>query len=140
MSSISGQIPAEAPERGSSDGFLRLVLKLDAILTGVNGLGYLALAPVLHSALGYDRSVQYPVGVFLLAYGVVVFVLSARPTVSRPAVAAIIALNAAWFVLSIVVAATDALSATVAGTAWLVLQGVVVGAFALLQAIGLRRS
>jgi hypothetical protein len=124
---------------GSNDRLLRLALVADAILTGANGIGYLALATVLDSVLGVERSVQYPIGVFLTVYAVWVFFVVRQEHIKRAAALVVITLNALWTVLSIVAAATDALGATGVGTGWIVLQGLVVGAMAALQYAGLRR-
>jgi hypothetical protein len=69
------------------------VLKLDAVVTGVNGLAYLALAGVLDSLFGYPMGIQYEVGAFLLVYGAVVLFTATRPIVSRPAVLTLIVIN-----------------------------------------------
>lgn len=122
-----------------NDRLLRLALVADAILTGVNGIGYLALATVLDSVLGVERAVQYPIGVFLTVYALWVFFVVRQEHIKRAAALVVITLNALWAVLSIVAAATDALGATGVGTGWVVLQGLVVGAMAALQYVGLRR-
>jgi hypothetical protein len=126
--------------RTGSDRLLRLVLKLDAVVTAGNGLAYLALAGVLHDLLGYPTSVQYGVGAFLLVYGLAVLWTATRPVVSRSAALAYAVINVLWVVLSLGVVATDALTATTLGKVWIVLQAIVVGAFAALQFFALRRS
>ncbi|GAA0900828.1 hypothetical protein [Streptomyces thermoalcalitolerans] len=130
-----------APVRNSArpDGLLRLALAVDVVLTGVNGLGYLALATVLDPVLGVERSVQYPIGAFLTVYALWILFVLRQERISRGAVGVVITLNALWTVASILTAVTDALSSTAVGTAWIVLQGLVVGAMATVQYVGLRR-
>ncbi|WJV48627.1 hypothetical protein [Streptomyces flavofungini] len=128
-----------AAQGGRDDSLARLTLKLDAAVTGPNGLAYLALAQFLDSFLGLDAALLYPVGAFLLLYAAAVQFTATRPRVARPALAAIITANLLWTVLSLTLAATDALSATTAGTVWVVLQGLVVAGFAGVQWVALGR-
>ncbi|WP_067136778.1 hypothetical protein [Microtetraspora malaysiensis] len=132
-----GTTPVRTERR---DGLLRRALLADAVLTGANGVGYLALATVLDLVLGVERSMQYPVGVFLAVYAVWVFFVARQERISRAAAGFVIGLNTLWAVLSVVTAAVGALGATGVGTAWIVLQGLVVGAVAAVQYVGLRRA
>ncbi|WP_237274131.1 hypothetical protein [Streptomyces globisporus] len=52
---------------------------------------------------------------------------------------AVIVANLLWFVLSLVVVVSGALSPTGVGAVWIVLQSLTVGSFAVLQCIGLKR-
>ncbi|MFD9885439.1 hypothetical protein ACFWZT_28715 [Streptomyces alboflavus] len=135
--------PAQS-ERGTTnprheDSLARLTLKLDAAVTGPNGLAYLALAQVLDSFLGLEAALLYPVGAFLLLYAAAVQFTATRPRIARPALTAIITANLLWTALSFTLAATDALSTTTVGTVWIVLQGLVVGGFAAVQWVALGR-
>ncbi|SCF38253.1 hypothetical protein [Micromonospora mirobrigensis] len=140
MSSMQASNPVSTPTRAANDRLLRLVLKLDAVVTAVNGVAYLALAGVLNDLFGYPTGVQYEVGAFLLVYGIAVWVTATRPVVSRGATKLWIAVNVLWVVLSLVVVATGAIEATTLGKVWMVLQAVVVGAFAALQAYALGKA
>ncbi|MBZ4322508.1 hypothetical protein [Streptomyces huiliensis] len=131
---------AASARTAGTDRFVRFAFLLDAAVTGANGIGYLALAGVLDSFLGFSTAVQYPVGAFLAVYAVGVLVVATRKTVGRAAGLTVVALNAIWALGSLVVAAEDTLGATSVGTVWTVLQGLVVGGFAILQYVGLRRS
>ncbi|MFD4943097.1 hypothetical protein ACFVYE_28890 [Streptomyces sp. NPDC058239] len=133
----AGTVPATAAAR--SDSLLRFALVADVVLTGANGIGYLALATVLDSFLGVRLSVQYPVGVFLTVYALWVLVVSRQENISRGAVSVIITLNVAWAVASVAAVAVDALTATGIGNGWIVFQGLVVAAMGALQYVGLRR-
>ncbi|MFF9566544.1 hypothetical protein [Streptomyces sp. NPDC014685] len=134
----AGTVPATGTDR--SDGLLRFALLADAVLTGANGLGYLGLATALDSFLGVRLSVQYPVGVFLVGYALWVLAVSRQENIRRGPVAAVIALNTAWAVASVVTVAVDALTATGVGNGWIVFQGLTVAAMGALQYLGLRRA
>ena len=119
---------------------LRLALRLDAVVTGVNGAAYLLAASVLDDLLGLPAGLLRSGGVFLLLFAAVVWLLGARPAISTPAVRAVIALNVLWSVGSVVAVVGDAGSPSTVGAVWLVVQALVVAAFAALQLAGLRRS
>lgn len=112
---------------------LRTVLRLDAGVTGLNGLAYLALARPLEDLLGLAPSLTRPLGAFLVLFAAGLWALAARPAPARPAVLAFATANAAWALGSIAFAALDAGSPTTVGTVWIVLQALTVGAFAALQ-------
>ena len=65
---------------------------------------------------------------------------SEREAISRPAVQAIIAMNVLWVAGSVLVLVGGFTSPTVLGYAFVIAQAVVVGVFAELQFIGLRRQ
>ncbi|QIQ06988.1 hypothetical protein HA039_18590 [Streptomyces liangshanensis] len=130
---------AASVRNSGSESVVRLALKADVILTGANGIGYLALATVLDSVLGVSTSAQLPIGAFLTVYALGVLFVTTRRTISKPAVVAIIVLNLLWTVVSVVVAVTGVFSPTGIGTFWTVAQGLVVGAIAVFQYVGLKR-
>jgi hypothetical protein len=117
---------------------LRLVLKLDAVVTGANGVAYLALAEPLEDLLGVSANLMRPVGAFLVLFAAGVWFVASRRVVPRAAVLAIAAANAVWAIGSLVFAAAGASSPTTVGTVWVVLQALVVGGFAALQALASR--
>jgi hypothetical protein len=119
---------------------LRLALRLDAGVTGLNGAGYLAGASLLDGVLGLDATLLRWVGAFLLAYAAVVWVVGNRPAISVAAAGAVVAANLVWAVDSIALAALDWGSPSTLGTVWVLLQAGVVGGFAALQWVALRRS
>jgi hypothetical protein len=139
MTSTQYDRAASSARATASDRFARLALKLDAVVTGLNGLAYLGLATVLESWFGVTTAVQYPVGAFLLLYALGVLAVGTRREISRAGLAAVIVANMAWVVLSLVMAISGALSPTGVGTAWIVLQALTVGGFAALQYLGLKR-
>lgn len=111
---------------------------LDALVTGGNGLAYLAAAGPLADLLGGDAATYRWVGAFLLAYAAAVGAYAARPR-STAAGWAIVGANVAWVLASLDVAVTGALDLDTAGRTWAVAQALVVGALAAVQAGALRR-
>jgi hypothetical protein len=123
----------------SSAGLLRIALKLDAVVTGANGLAYVALANVLDSPLGIPSSTLRSVGVFLLLFAAAVWSVSTRGELSRLGVSAVIAANVLWVVDSLLYAALGWDSPEALGTVWVVLQAIVVAGFAAFQGYAWRR-
>ncbi|MFF3226266.1 hypothetical protein ACFYV7_25955 [Nocardia suismassiliense] len=119
---------------------LRLSLRLDAVVTGVNGLAYLALAGPLESLLGLNTELGIPIGIFLTLYGVAVAIVGTRQTISPAATRVVIAGNAAWTVVSLAALAAGALDLNLVGSIWTVMQAATVGGFAALQYLGLRKA
>lgn len=119
---------------------LRTALLLDAAVTGLNGVAYLAGASYLEGLLGLDARLLRGIGAFLLAYGLAVAVLGRRARVPRAAAWAVVALNAAWVVDSLAAAALGWGTPTAVGRTWIVVQALVVGGFAALQTVALRRQ
>lgn len=116
------------------EALLRLVLKVDALVTGANGVAYLAAAGPLEDLLGVDAAVLRPIGAFLMLFAAGVWVVSTRPIIPRGAVLAIAGANALRVIASLAFAIAGVSSPTAAGTVWIVLQALVVGGFATLQA------
>ncbi|MEV4839408.1 hypothetical protein AB0K05_33235 [Nonomuraea sp. NPDC049486] len=120
-------------------GFLRLVLAVDAVVTGVNGLAYLAAAGLLSDLLGPDAGLLRGIGIFLLAYGVAVGLLAGRRQVSEAGTQVVVGLNVVWAPASIAAVVTGLLAFTTIGAVWAILQALVVAGFAVLQIAGLRK-
>jgi hypothetical protein len=128
---------ARTPTR--SDSPLRLALRLDAVVTGLNGAAYLAAAPLLDDVLGLSGGLLRGVGAVLLGYAAAVWRVGAGHRISPAAVEAVVVANVLWAIGSVVAVVTGAGSPTTVGAVWLVLQAVVVAGFAALQVAGLRR-
>ncbi|TCJ90078.1 hypothetical protein [Nocardia alba] len=124
----------------TGEDLLRLSLRLDAVVTTVNGLAYLALARPLERLLGLDTGVGLVIGAFLTVYGLAVAVVARSAPINRTAASAVAVGNTAWVVASLVALCTGALGLTTVGAVWAVMQSVTVGGFAALQYLGLRRS
>jgi hypothetical protein len=110
---------------------LKPALLLDAAVTGVNGVAYLAAAGPLEDLLGLPASWLRVAGVVLVAFAAFVALVSRKP--SAGAVGAIVAVNVACAVASVVFAIAGWGSPETAGTVWIVLQALVVAGFAELQ-------
>jgi hypothetical protein len=119
---------------------LRTALRLDAVITGVNGLAYLALAGPLEDLLGLGTGPGRAIGAFLLVYAAAVWAVSMPARISRGAAMAVVEANLLWTVLSIAAVATGRPDLNAVGGVWAVLQALVVAGFAALQYTGLRRT
>lgn len=116
---------------------LRRFLVLDAVVTGANGLAYLAASGPLGRFLGTDSGLLLGLGIFLTAYAAAVGLLAARARPAALPVRAVIEANLAWAALSLVALGLW-LSPTTAGAVWTVLQALTVAGFALLQHAALK--
>jgi hypothetical protein len=117
---------------------LRTVLRLDAVVTGVNGAAYLAAAPLLTGLLGVPSGALRGLGAFLLAYAAGVALVAARPVVSAGATEVVVGANLLWAAASVAAVATDRFDLTTTGAVWVLLQAAVVAGFAALQLTALR--
>ncbi len=121
-------------------GLLRLVLKLDAAACGALGVASLAGAPVLDDLLGVPVVPLASVGVFLAAWAVVLWAISARPRVSKTAAWVVILFNLAWTVDSAVVLAAGWFPLTAIGVAFVLAQAAAVAIIAAAQFYALKRA
>ena len=113
-------------------------LLVDAATTGLNGLAYVLAGAWLADWFGAPETLVRGLGVLLLVIAAGVTVLATRRPVPRRGVWALVALNSAWVVASVDYAVMADL--TRLGTAWVLLQAVVVGVFAAGQAWFARRG
>ncbi|MCW4353689.1 hypothetical protein ONR57_10315 [Hoyosella sp. YIM 151337] len=112
---------------------MRATLQLDAVVTGLNGLAYVAGATVLDELIGPAAPTLVAIGLFLTGYAILVGWAGTRSPVNRRMAIVIAEVNAAWVAASLVVAATGALSLTTVGRVWVVVQALVVTGFVILQ-------
>ena len=120
---------------------VRLALRLDAVVTGANGVAYLAAAGLLDGPLGVEASTLRPIGAFLIVYVAIAVALVSRPERPSPAaVRVVIAANLIWAADSLIVLAAGWLDPSTGGAAWIALQALVVAGFAGLQAAALRNA
>ena len=124
----------------ASSSFLRRVLALDAAASGATGLLLAAGGVFLADLTGIPVAVAQPLGLFLVAYAALVGWLASRTALPSAAVWAVILVNAAWVAESFLSLATGFLQPTLLGTAFVAVQALAVGAFAILQIVGVRRS
>ena len=110
---------------------LKPALILDAAVTGLNGVAYLAAAGPLEDLLGLPAAWLRTAGVVLVAFAALVALAGRHPR--RGAVRAIVAVNVLWAAGSIVFALAGWGSPETVGTVWIILQALVVAGFAELQ-------
>lgn len=121
------------------DGLLRLAMRADAAISGLIGLAGIPLAGRLAELSGTTKAFEYAMGAFLIAYGVVVFGLAARPSVRRAGMAVIVA-NLAYTAAAVVLVLTHVFPLTSAGVALNLAAGAYTLVFAELQYQGWRRA
>lgn len=120
--------------------FLRRILLVDAIASGTTGLLMVLLAQPLAGLLQVPSSLLFYAGLFLLPYTVLLMKLARGNYLPRAALWAVIAGNGLWAAGCIVLAFGGWFAPSAFGMAFLLLQALVVVAFAELQFVGLRRA
>ncbi|MGW3072294.1 MULTISPECIES: hypothetical protein [unclassified Kitasatospora] len=139
MSVHANTLTPARPGSAFSPWTVRGALTLDALVTGGNGLAYLAFSGPLGELLGAGRTTLVDLGLLLLGYALAVGALAARRRPPVLGVRAVIDLNLVWVVLSLV-AMELWLEPTTAGFVWIPAQAAAVGLFAVLQFTALRRQ
>lgn len=122
----------------TSPTWLRPVVLIDAGVSGLNGVAYLAAASYLSDLLGPSAVVLQGLGAFLLLWAVALAVVSTRDPMPRGVVREIGYANLIWVAGSLVVAA-GLLALTGIGLVWCLLQAATVLGFAGAQVVGTRR-
>lgn len=123
-----------------SSPFLRRALIADAIFSGLGAVGMTLDAGTLAPLFNLPEGLLRETGLILIAYTALVGWLGSRPSVPRPLVMTVIAINAAWTVASIALLLSGAVSPNLLGEIAVVAQAIATGVLAELQYIGLRRS
>jgi hypothetical protein len=120
--------------------FLRRTILADAVFSGASALllslGAGALAPLLN----LPEALLRETGLFLIAYAALVGWLGTRPSIPKALPWIVIAGNAAWTLASIALLFSGAVTPNLLGEAAVAMQAIVVGVFAEMQYIGLRKS
>jgi len=119
---------------------LRFALLADAVASGATALMMIAGADLLTGLLGLPVSLMRVAGFVLVPYVAFVAFIGTRPYIPHGAVKAIVAMNIAWVLASVGLLASGFVAPTMLGYAFVIFQAVVVGVFAELQIIGLRRE
>ena len=120
--------------------FLRYALLADAIASGATGLLLITGADLLTGLLGLPMVLMREAGLLLVPYVAFVAFVGTREAMSRRAVQAIITLNVLWVAASIGLLVSGWVTPTVLGYAFVIAQAIMVGVFAELQLVGLRRE
>ena len=118
-----------------ADRLLRVVLRTDAIASGISGLAFLGTKEVF----GLPSALALTTGVFLLVFAAGVWLAASPGVLNTKAVITIIGLNISWVVASVVVLAAGLLPLTALGVGYAIVQAVAVAAIAELEFMGLRR-
>ncbi len=143
MASHDLALPAGGSRRVSSlpaPALLGLALKVDATVSAVNGLAYVAGAQLLEGLLGLSAALLRPLGTALLAFAAGVSYVATRRLLPARWVRMVIVLNVIWVLESVLVLAAGWFTPTTAGAVWIVLQASVVAGFVGLQSWALWRS
>jgi hypothetical protein len=120
--------------------FLRRVLAIDAAASAVMGVGLLLLASSVAPLLNLPAELLFEAGVVLLPFAAFVAYLATRERPSRIGVRTVIALNALWTIDSIALLLTDWVAPNALGYGFVIVQAIVVGVFAELEYLGLRKA
>ena len=117
----------------STYSYFRLALLGDAVASGAAGLLAFLGADVLAELLGLPVSLLRYAGLVLLLCAAVMSWLGMRPEPSQRAVLAVIGINLFWVVDSVALLASGWVAPTALGSAFLVLQALIVAGFATAQ-------
>ncbi|MER5461527.1 hypothetical protein ABT010_12740 [Streptomyces sp. NPDC002668] len=118
---------------------LRRFLALDAVVTGANGLAYVAASGPLGRLLGVESVLLLELGILLALFAAGVGSLASRRQPPRLPVKFVVDANLLWAVLS-VAALVLWLEPSTAGVVWIPVQAITVAGFAALQWSALRRA
>jgi hypothetical protein len=123
-----------------SPTLLRRSLLLDGAISGATALLLFLGSGGLGALLGIPPDVMRYAGLALLPFAAAVLYLAMREDVPRPAVVAVIVLNALWVAGSVLLVVGGWLALTTAGIGFVLFQAAVVAGFVELQYVGLRRA
>jgi peptidoglycan/LPS O-acetylase OafA/YrhL len=122
----------------AKDSLLRFAMRLDAVGSGLTGIVGVALAPRIAELSGTTPALEYSMGTFFIAYGVVVYGLSLRKRVRTTGVALVVG-NLAYTVLAVAAVLAGWWPLTTTGIVLTLASGVFTLLMADLQYLGLRR-
>lgn len=120
--------------------YLRKVLLADAVVSGAAGLAMIAGADLTDELLGLPSALLFWAGVALIPFVTLLAILTRSGRAPSGVIAAIVVTNFAWVAGSLFVAFGPAFAPSLFGQIFIVAQAAVVGVFAELQIVGLRRS
>jgi hypothetical protein len=123
-----------------TSAFLRNALLADAVVSGATGALMALAAGPLEPVLQVPAPLLRIAGLALLPYAVLVALLARRDVPPRGLVWLVVAGNAIWAVDCVALLFTGWIEPSLLGVAFILIQAVVVAAFAELQVVGLRRS
>jgi hypothetical protein len=122
------------------NSYLRKALLADAIVSGMASAGMIAGSGLVAAPFGLPSELLLWAGIACVPFvALIAFVLRSE-TAPAGVVIAIIAINIAWVIASLIVAFGPVLAPTLIGKVFVVAQAATVALFAELQIIGLRRA
>jgi hypothetical protein len=119
---------------------LRQVLLVDAVCSGVMGLGLIAMAPALAGLLGLPAGLLNQAGIALIPFSVFVAWLASRQNPSPWAVWTVIGLNVLWVLDSALLLVTKQVVPNAIGYGFIIGQAVVVALLAEWEYVSLRKE
>ena len=120
--------------------FLRRGLLVDGVISGATGLLLLFGAAFLHELLGVPATLLRTAGVILVPFAAALLYLATRRSLSPGAVGTVIVSNVLWVLASVGLLISGAITPSILGYGFIVMQAVAVGVFAEVQYVGLRRT
>ena len=120
--------------------FLRRALLADAVVSGATGLLMALGASFLSGLLNLPEALLRYAGLFLLPYAAFVGYVGMQTHPARPAVWVVIGANALWALDSLLILLLGWVQPNLLGYGFVIFQAAVVGLFAVLQYLGLKRS
>jgi hypothetical protein len=120
--------------------FLRRGLLVDGVISGATGLLLLFGAGFLQELLGVPGTLLRTAGVILVPFAAALLYMATRQRLSPGAVRTVIVSNVLWVVASIGLLISGAITPSILGYGFIVMQAVAVGVFAEVQYVGLRRT
>jgi hypothetical protein len=123
-----------------SSAFLRRVLTIDAVFSGLSGIAMLAFAEAFAKLLQLPVELISEAGIILVPFAAFVGFVASRIEPARAAVWAIIAINIVWAVDSIVLLFSGWVAPNALGYAVVIAQAAGVLLLADLEYMGLKRS
>ncbi|MES2509295.1 MAG: hypothetical protein V4625_05160 [Pseudomonadota bacterium] len=124
----------------SSPGFLRNVLRVDALSCFACGALQLAFPAHMSDLLRLPAPLLVYTGEFLLAYAALVAWVSTRQPIPRALVGVFVGGNLAWAAACVLLLASGSVKPAALGVAYVLMQALTVAVLAELQFFGLRRT
>lgn len=130
----------QLPPTTTRDNMLRRALQANGLFSAISGVVLAVLPTQMSSFLGPNMpGVINLLGASLIGFAVALFWLAAEPRVRRSLALAVILLDIAWVVNSILLLITDAVPLTTHGMWAIAIVSGIVAFFAALQSYGLHR-
>src|SRR5262249_12209300 len=120
--------------------FLRRVLKIDAVTSGLSAALLLLIADDASKWFGLPVSLLVGAGIVLIPFAAFVFYVASRPVLVRGAVWTVIALNVLSVIDSVLTIAAGWRQPTEVGIAVVIAQALGVAVLAELEYLGLKRA